>query len=232
VARDRYVAEDALELIQVDYEPLDPVLDAEAAAATDACVHERSFAYGDVDAAVARADLVVRERFRFPRWSCTPVECYGVVCDWDEASGTLTAWANFQGPFTLHSVAAAALAPARLEAAPDHAARLGRLLRDQVLRVRLRSPGWPSRPPLRRPGPLDGGSAGAPRGERSFGRSASPSWRPVSRADGELLALRYDAIEDVGAYVRAPEPATLYRMHGRSAARTACGTSRRETASC
>ena len=33
-------------------------------------------------------------------------------------------------------------------------------------------------------------------------------------ADGELLALRYDAIEDVGAYVRAPEPATLYRMHG------------------
>jgi 2-furoyl-CoA dehydrogenase large subunit len=33
-------------------------------------------------------------------------------------------------------------------------------------------------------------------------------------ADGELTALRYDAIEDVGAYVRAPEPATLYRMHG------------------
>src|SRR5205814_1814130 len=32
--------------------------------------------------------------------------------------------------------------------------------------------------------------------------------------DGELLALRYDVIEDVGAYVRAPEPATLYRMHG------------------
>ena len=33
-------------------------------------------------------------------------------------------------------------------------------------------------------------------------------------ADGELLGLRIDAIEDVGAYVRAPEPATLYRMHG------------------
>ena len=33
-------------------------------------------------------------------------------------------------------------------------------------------------------------------------------------ADGELVALRYDALEDVGAYVRAPEPATLYRMHG------------------
>ena len=33
-------------------------------------------------------------------------------------------------------------------------------------------------------------------------------------AEGELVALRYDALEDVGAYVRAPEPATLYRMHG------------------
>ena len=33
-------------------------------------------------------------------------------------------------------------------------------------------------------------------------------------AEGELVGLRYDALEDVGAYVRAPEPATLYRMHG------------------
>ena len=38
--------------------------------------------------------------------------------------------------------------------------------------------------------------------------------RPASPRDGELLALRYDVVEDVGAYVRAPEPATLYRMHG------------------
>ena len=33
-------------------------------------------------------------------------------------------------------------------------------------------------------------------------------------SEGELVALRFDVIEDVGAYVRAPEPATLYRMHG------------------
>ena len=85
VARDRYLAEDALELIEVEYESLDPVLDAETAAETDACVSDRSFHYGDVDAALAEADLVVRERFRFPRWSCTPVECYGVVADWSHA---------------------------------------------------------------------------------------------------------------------------------------------------
>ena len=52
---------------------------------------------------------IVRERFRHPRSSATPVECYGVIASWDAAAGGVTAWANFQGPFTLHGVAAAAL---------------------------------------------------------------------------------------------------------------------------
>ena len=34
------------------------------------------------------------------------------------------------------------------------------------------------------------------------------------RKNGEILALDYDQIDDVGAYLRAPEPASLYRMHG------------------
>ncbi len=213
VARDRYVAEDALELIHVDYEPLEPVLDAEAAAATDACVHERSFAYGDVDAALAGADLVVQERFRFPRWSCTPVECYGVVCDWDGASGTLTAWANFQGPFTLHSVAAAALrlpgSKLRLITPRDSGGSFG--IKSSVFAyvvlvgLAARRFGVPVRWTEDRLEHLAASAA-------STGRVTE--LEAGFAADGELLALRYDAIEDVGAYVRAPEPATLYRMHG------------------
>src|SRR6266540_5340039 len=213
VARDRYVAEDALELIQVDYEPLEPVLDAEAAVATDACVHDRSFAYGDVDGALARADLVVRERYRFPRWSCTPVECYGVVCDWDEATGTLTAWANFQGPFTLHSVAAAALrlpgSKLRLITPRDSGGSFGIKSAVYVYVVLIglaaRRFGVPVRWTEDR---LEHLAASAASTARVTGLEAGFS------ADGELVALRYDAIEDVGAYVRAPEPATLYRMHG------------------
>ena len=85
VARDRYVAEDAAELVEVEYEPLEPVLDPGRGG--EACVHDRSFSYGDADAAFERADLVVRETFRFPRLTCTPVECYGVVADWDAAGG-------------------------------------------------------------------------------------------------------------------------------------------------
>src|SRR3954469_7181304 len=109
VARDRYVAEDALDLIVVEQEPLDPLMDALVAAETEGVVSDRSFLYGDPSAAFAAADLVVEGRYAFPRWAANPVECYGVVCDWNDAEGSLTAWANFQGPFTLHSVAAAAL---------------------------------------------------------------------------------------------------------------------------
>ena len=213
VARDRYLAEDALELIRVDYEPLDPVLDVATAVATDACVHDRSFEYGDVEGALAHADLVVRERFSFPRWSCTPVECYGVVCDWDEGTGTLTAWANFQGPFTLHSVAAAALrlpgSKLRLITPRDSGGSFGikSAVYTYVVLIGLaaRRFGTPVRWTEDRLEHLAASSASTGRvTELEAGFSA----------DGELLALRYDAIEDVGAYVRAPEPATLYRMHG------------------
>ena len=93
VARDRYLAEDARDAIDVELEPLEPVLDPRAAAP----VSDRSFSYGDPDAAFAAADVVVRERFAFPRWSGAPMECGCVVARWDAGEPSLTAWANFQG---------------------------------------------------------------------------------------------------------------------------------------
>ena len=213
VARTRYEAEDAAELVEVDYDPLDPVLDPVAASETVACVHDRSFHYGDVDEALARADLVVHETFRFPRFSCTPIECYGVVADWDPSSGTLTAWANFQGPFTLHGVAAAALglrgSRFRLLTPPDSGGSFG--IKSSIftyvvlIGLAARKLGRPVR-------------WIEDRVEHLLGSASSTQRVTTVEAgfahDGELLALRYDAIEDVGAYVRAPEPATLYRMHG------------------
>ena len=209
VARNRYIAEDALELIQVEYDPLEPVLNPEAGE----IVSDRSFSYGDPDAAFAQADLVVEEPFHFPRWSGTPVECYGVVADWNAATGSLTAWANFQGPFTLHSVAAGALglpgSKLRLITPPDSGGSFGIKATVYVYVVLM---GLASK------------QLGVPvrwiedRIEHLAASSASTARTTTVRAGfstaGELLALAYDAVEDVGAYLRAPEPATLYRMHG------------------
>jgi 2-furoyl-CoA dehydrogenase large subunit len=209
VAKDRYVAEDALELIEVDYEPLEPVMDAERGEV----VSDRSFVYGDPDAAFAAAGLVVEESFHFPRWSCTPVECYGVVADWDEGTGVLTAWANFQGPYTLHSVAAAALglpgSKLRLITPPDSGGSFGIKAAVYVYVVLMglasRRLGVPVRWTEDRLEHLAGSSGSTAR---------TTGVRAAFAGDGELLALRYDVLEDVGAYIRAPEPATLYRMHG------------------
>jgi 2-furoyl-CoA dehydrogenase large subunit len=209
VARDRYVAEDAAELIEVDYEPFDPVMDAEQGDV----VSDRTFSYGDVTDAFARADLVCGGRFVFPRWTCCPVETYGVVCDWDGAAGALTAWANFQGPFTLHSVAASALglrgSKLRLITPPDSGGSFGIKATVYVYVVLIglasRKLGIPVRWTEDRLEHLSGSAASTAR---------ITTLEAAFAANGELLALRYDAIEDVGAYVRAPEPATLYRMHG------------------
>jgi 2-furoyl-CoA dehydrogenase large subunit len=209
VARDRYTAEDALELIEVEYEPLDPVVDPEHGEV----VSDRSFSYGDPDAAFAAADLVVRERFTFPRWTACPVECYGVVADWNEASGVLTAWANFQGPFTLHSVAAGALglpgSKLRLITPPNSGGSFGIKATVYVYVVLIglasRKLGMPVRWTEDRLEHLAGSSASTAR---------ITDLEAAFASDGELLALRYSVLEDVGAYIRAPEPASLYRMHG------------------
>jgi 2-furoyl-CoA dehydrogenase large subunit len=214
VARDRYVAEDALDAIDLELEPLDPLMDPRVAAeGGPSLVSDRSFSYGDPDAAFARAAVVVRERFAFPRWTCAPMECAGVVARWDRADGTLTAWTNFQGPFTLHSVAAAALglpgAGLRLITPPDSGGSFGVKAAVYAAVVLM---GLASR------------KLGVPvrwiedrREHLAAGGSSTERTTEIEAAfaeDGELLGLRLDVIEDVGAYVRAPEPATLYRMHG------------------
>ena len=223
VASDRYLAEDAVDLIEARYQVRAAVIDPLAALEADAPVlhdgfggnvaSDRSFRYGDPEQAFASAAHRISLDIRYPRNSCTPIETYGVVAEYDAGEDAYDVLANFQGPFSIHAV-------------------LSRALRVPGNRLRLRTP------------PDSGGSFGVKQGVFPYivliAAAARAAGRPVkwiedrlehltasvsatNRAttlsaavaeDGRILALDWDQVEDCGAHLRAPEPATLYRMHG------------------
>jgi carbon-monoxide dehydrogenase large subunit len=119
VARDRYVAEDALELVAVDFEPLPAVVDAEEALRPEAPRVEPSwddnvaiafaFERGDVAHAFESASVVVEETFRIQRQHGSPIETRGVVASLDPQDGTLLVWSSTQTPHLLRDFLARSL---------------------------------------------------------------------------------------------------------------------------
>ncbi|MFF3576969.1 aerobic carbon-monoxide dehydrogenase large subunit [Streptomyces mirabilis] len=112
VAEDRYAARDALELIDVEYEPLPPVVDARRALDPDAPVirddkehqsdnHIFDWSAGDkerTDEVFAAADVVVEQDMLYPRVHPAPLETCGTVADMDAITGKLTVWSTTQAP--------------------------------------------------------------------------------------------------------------------------------------
>lgn len=111
VAESRYVAEDALELIAVDYELLPAVVDIEAALGDGAqTAHTDSpgnvgakleQVVGDPDAAFRSADLVFKERYSIERSAGMSMETRGVLADYDPRTQELTVWDTTQAPLTI-----------------------------------------------------------------------------------------------------------------------------------
>jgi carbon-monoxide dehydrogenase large subunit len=111
VADDRYLAEDAARLIDVDYEPLPAVVELEAAGAEGSPrVHANvpgnraarvAQRVGDPDAAFARAAHVFRERLTIERSCGSPLETRGIVADYDARTGMLRAWISTQAPLAI-----------------------------------------------------------------------------------------------------------------------------------
>jgi carbon-monoxide dehydrogenase large subunit len=106
VARDRYVAEDIAELVQVEYDELPPVIDPVAAMAhggarlydewPDNVLYTDHFDEGGTQAAFESAHLVVKRRFKTNRHTGAPLETRGAIAEWDDGNGTLTLTANLQ----------------------------------------------------------------------------------------------------------------------------------------
>ena len=116
VADDRYRAEDALAHVDVAFEPLDALVDAEAAAAPDApCLHDettsnvlalRQFARGDVEAAMADAAVKVGGRFRFRRKTPVAMENRAYLAEYDRGARALTLHASTQVPGIVRDILA------------------------------------------------------------------------------------------------------------------------------
>jgi 2-furoyl-CoA dehydrogenase large subunit len=223
VATDRYRAEDALEAITIEYRPLPVVVDPRAASAPDApvlhaavggnVVSDRHFRYGDPDAAFAAAPRRVSLTTAYPRNAVTPIETAAVIAEYLADEDAYEVTANFHGPFALHPVMAMALrVPSnrlRLKTPRDSGGSFG-VKQSVVPAIVLMA--------------LAARQAGRPvkwvedRLEHLVAATSATSRFTTIEAAvteaGEVTALRWDQLEDCGAYLRAPEPATLYRMHG------------------
>lgn len=111
VAVDRYTAEDAAMLVDVDYDPLDVEIDLEAAIRDGAplvhLTHPNNIAAhfvqvsGDPDAAAAQAEHVTRIRVQVDRSTAAPMECRAVAATFDRVSGELTVWDGTQAPISV-----------------------------------------------------------------------------------------------------------------------------------
>src|SRR5579863_4156420 len=223
VASDRYRAEDALDLIDVTYRPLPAVVDPLAATAAGAPIlhpavknnvlGERTFRYGDPDSAFASAPHRIRVDVHYPRNSCTPIETYGVIAEYDPGDNSYDVLANFQGPFSLHPVMARALKvpgpKMRLRIPPDSGGSFGIklsvfpfvVLTALAAKITGRPVKWVE-----------------DRIEHMVAASSGPNRVTEIEAaitkDGRILGLKLDQLEDYGAFLRAPMPGPLYRMHG------------------
>jgi aerobic carbon-monoxide dehydrogenase large subunit len=113
LAESRYIAEDALSDIQIDYEPLEAVVDLEKAlGAGSPFIHDEIGSNvaahvvqtkGDYDAAKKDATLVIQRRFRYEHGCAAAIENRGIVAEWDRRAGRLTVWDTTQAPVVIRN---------------------------------------------------------------------------------------------------------------------------------
>jgi 2-furoyl-CoA dehydrogenase large subunit len=213
-AVDRYIAEDALEAIEVEYEPLPVVSDPEHAADPDQPIlHPETpggnevlnevHDYGDVDAAFAEADVVVSERFVVHRHSGVPLEGLAAIASHDPTTGEITMWVNL-GNLGRFEIAARTLRVGQADVrliVPDVGGSFGIKAwvhqRAVLIAVLARKVGRPVRWTEDRLEHLAASHHG-------MGRI---TWIDMAaKRDGTILGMKMRALDDQGAYVAVNEP--------------------------
>jgi len=113
IAESRYLAEDAANMIEVEYEPLPAVVEIDKALdPATALIHDDLDSNlaahviqrkGDYDTVKARADVIIRRRFHYDHGASAPMETRGVVAHWEARAGRLTVWDTTQAPVVIRN---------------------------------------------------------------------------------------------------------------------------------
>ena len=233
VARDRYAAADALEAIEVDYEPLPAVVDMEEALKDEVLVHSDlgtnrcftwPFAGGDYDAAKAKADVVVKRRFIQQRLIPTAMEPRAVVVAPIAAADEYTVYSATQIPHILRLMLAMVTGTPEQKIrviAPDVGGGFGSKLNvyaEEVLALLV----------ARRLGRPVKWTESRSEGYQAtiHGRDQIQDIEVAAKSDGTLLGLKVDLMADMGAYLQLVTPGVpllgafmfnaIYKMEGYS----------------
>jgi 2-furoyl-CoA dehydrogenase large subunit len=121
VADNRYIAEDAAELIEVVYEPLPFIMDPEEAISEKSVtvhpahgsnvMYHRTFTWGEVEKDFAAAEETLSYRTRWHRSATVPIETFGVLAHWNQAVDILEVYASIQMPQYAEQIAGALQIP-------------------------------------------------------------------------------------------------------------------------
>jgi CO/xanthine dehydrogenase Mo-binding subunit len=209
-ALDRYIAEDALALIEVDYEELPVQSDMRLAAEAtgDGLLHpglgtnivaHHHYKWGPVDEAYVNAAHVVSRNFRWPRVGPQPMETNGAVASFDPADGKFTIWSNLSMPGVLLPLMAASLQVAphqlnfpTLQAGGSFGGKCAMFHAPIVAAVMARAINRPVKYVEDRLEHMTNGNQHA--SDRIYKASLAVN------ADGLFTALRLDVMDDYGAY--------------------------------
>jgi carbon-monoxide dehydrogenase large subunit len=215
VAADPYIARDAVDAIDIDYEPLPVVTDPEAALAPDAVLthpelgtnicYTHVLTGGDIDDAFRRADRVIRQRIVHQRLTPMPIEPRGVVASYHAGEESLTIWSSTQVPHLVRTLLPDMLAIPENKLriiAPEVGGGFGAKLNVYAeealcghLAMRLNAPvKW-----------IESRRDNA--AVTTHGRDQVGEYEVAVTNDGRILGLKARSVADLGAYLQLNTPA-------------------------
>jgi len=216
VAKDEYIAEDAKELIQVDYQPLKPIVSIEDAIKSSP-IHEglgsnivlnKILIYGKFEEVMKKVEITVESKIKFPRYSSSPLETYEVFSRFNGDEYEI--YSNFQGPFSIHYILTKALKSRVILRGPrDIGGSFG--IKSAIypylalIAVTSRIVNKPVKWVETRSEHIIASSTGAERESRV---------RIYGNKQGKIYAIEMEMVDNLGAYPRPPEPGNLLRTHG------------------